>query len=83
MNNCLELSTFAEIVNLEDMTEHARNHRITFMLNDDEYKVISKYLDKYNISNRSNWCRETIIMHVLKVLDKDYPTLFNENEMRR
>ncbi len=41
------------------------------------------YIKKYKIANRSRWCRETIISHILKSLDQDYPTLFGENEMRR
>ncbi len=65
------------------MSEHLRNHKITFMLNDEEYKVVSSYLSKYKIENRSNWCRETIISHILKMLEQNHPTLFSENEMRR
>ncbi len=53
------------------------------MLNEEEDKLISFYLKKYKISNRSRWFRETIVSHILKTLDKDYPTLFEENEMRR
>ncbi|MCL2651265.1 MAG: hypothetical protein FWD60_09625 [Candidatus Azobacteroides sp.] len=65
------------------MSEQHKNRKITFLLNDDEYKLILNYLSKYHISNRSRWCRETIISHVLKMLEQDYPTLFSENEMRR
>ena len=60
-----------------------RSNRISFMLNEEEYKTIESYLTKYKISNRSRWYRETILSHILKVLEKDYPTLFGENEMRR
>ncbi|MGM9759445.1 MAG: hypothetical protein ACI30I_04925 [Parabacteroides sp.] len=62
---------------------HPRVHKITFMLNDEEHKVITRYLSKYKIENKSRWYRETILSHVLHVLEEDYPTLFNENEMRR
>ena len=65
------------------MAEHHRNRKITFLLNSEEYESISNYLAKYHISNRSRWCRETIISHVLKMLERDHPTLFSENEMRR
>ena len=44
---------------------------------------MKRYLAKYKIVNKSRWYRETILAHVLKVLEEDYPTLFNENEMRR
>lgn len=53
------------------------------MLNEEEYNLICFYLKKYNISNRSRWFRETVLSHVLKSMDQDYPTLFEENEMRR
>lgn len=65
------------------MSEVVRNQKITFALSDEEYKLISNYLAKYRIENRSRWCRETIISHVLKMLEQDHPTLFSENEMRR
>ncbi|MDR1918091.1 MAG: hypothetical protein LBQ65_00410 [Tannerellaceae bacterium] len=60
-----------------------RSRNISFKLNENEYRAVKRYLDKYKISNRSRWCRETILLHILKTLEEDYPTLFNENEMRR
>ena len=60
-----------------------REHRIAFMLNDTEYNAIERYLRKYKITNKSNWYRSTILAHVWKIMEEDYPTLFNENEMRR
>ncbi|NDV77687.1 hypothetical protein [Dysgonomonas sp. 511] len=60
-----------------------RTKQMIFSLNEEEYAVICSYIKKYKIENRSRWCRETIITHVLKTLDQDYPTLFEENEMRR
>ncbi|MDD4589351.1 MAG: hypothetical protein PHG06_02815 [Parabacteroides sp.] len=63
--------------------DHPRVHRIDFMLNDDEYKTILNYMKKYKISNKSRWYRETILSHVIKTLELDYPTLFDEKEMRR
>lgn len=62
---------------------HPRVHKITFKLNDEEYKAVERYLSRYKIGNRSRWYRETILSHILKTLEEDYPTLFNENEMRR
>ncbi|MDR1224635.1 MAG: hypothetical protein LBL07_17420 [Tannerella sp.] len=60
-----------------------REHRIAFMLNDTEYNAIEQYLRKYKITNKSNWYRRTILTHIWKIMRDDYPTLFNENEMRR
>lgn len=60
-----------------------RDKQLYFSLSSEEYKLISSYVNKYKISNKSRWLRETIIGHVLKTLEQDYPTLFDENEMRR
>ncbi|MDD4777124.1 MAG: hypothetical protein PHV53_02430 [Fermentimonas sp.] len=60
-----------------------RNKKVAFTLADEEYDLIHFYLKKYKITNRSRWYRETILTHVLKNMEKDYPTLFEENEMRR
>ena len=53
---------------------HPRVHKVTFMLNDEEHKAVKRYLSRYKIENKSRW---------YKTLEEDYPTLFNENEMRR
>lgn len=60
-----------------------RTKKVVFTLADEEYELIDFYLKKYKISNRSRWYRETVLTHILKNMDKDYPTLFEENEMRR
>lgn len=60
-----------------------RKHKVTFMLTDEEQKTVDRYLEKYKISNKSRWYRETILAHILKTLEEDYPTLFKETEMRR
>jgi hypothetical protein len=60
-----------------------RNHKVSFLLNEEEYAMIQRYVAKYRIRNKSNWYRTTLMKHVLKVMETDYPTLFNEYEMRR
>lgn len=60
-----------------------RIHKVTFMLNEEEQKAVDRYLDRYKIANKSRWYRETVMSHILRVMEEDYPTLFNENEMRR
>jgi hypothetical protein len=60
-----------------------RVHSVAFKLNDTEYRAVRRYLDKYKITNKSRWCRETLLLHILRTLEEDYPTLFSENEMRR
>lgn len=61
----------------------ARKKKAEFMLNEEEHELINYYLKKYKITNRSRWFRETIMNYILKNMDMDYPTLFEENEMRR
>ena len=63
--------------------EAKREHRVTFMLNDTEHNGIESFMRKYKITNKANWYRTTILTHIWKVLEADYPTLFNENEMRQ
>jgi hypothetical protein len=60
-----------------------RKERYSFLVNSEEKQMIEKYLRKYRIRNRSRWMRETLITFIIKNLDQDYPTLFNEQEMRR
>ncbi|MCD7938154.1 MAG: hypothetical protein LUG98_14960 [Tannerellaceae bacterium] len=69
--------------NSKPQTAGTRANKVTFMMNDEEYKTVERYLEKYKISNKSRWYRETILSHVLKTLEEDYPTLFKETEMRR
>ena len=60
-----------------------RTKKIDFMVSEEEYALIDFYLKKYKITNRSRWFRRLMIGHILKHYEEDYPTLFNENEMRR
>jgi hypothetical protein len=69
--------------NTSSYPDHSRVHKVTFMLNNEEYKTVERYLAKYKIANKSRWYRETILSHILKTLEEDYPTLFKETEMRR
>ena len=67
-----------------DKKEHSvRNERYSFLINSEEKQMIENYLRKYRIRNRSRWMRETLITFIIKNLDQDYPTLFNEQEVRR
>ncbi len=68
---------------MEKKQNPVRNERYSFLVNPDEKQTIENYLRKYKIRNRSRWMRETLITFIIKNLDQDYPTLFNEQEMRR
>lgn len=60
-----------------------RAKQMNLSLSEEEYNLLCLYIKKYNITNKSRWLRETVMAHVLKNLELDYPTLFGENEMRR
>jgi hypothetical protein len=59
-----------------------RIHRVSFMFNEDEYKAIERHFKKYGIKTKSKWFRAVIMTEVWQKMSKDYPTLFNEEEMR-
>ena len=63
-------------------TSLKRTNRITLVLNDEEAKMLNRFLSKYKIKNKSRWMRETLLLSVLKRFEEDYPTLFQEKEMR-
>ena len=65
------------------LDEPKRTQRMTCLLSDDEQLIVDRYLEKYKISNKSHWFRETILMFIHKNMDEDYPTLFGEHDMRR
>jgi len=55
----------------------ARNHRVSIMLNDSEMRTLQRYLDRYDVSNRSRLIREALMRTILEKFDKDSPTLFD------
>lgn len=63
-----------------DATRHAR---LTCLVSDEEMRIIDSYLRKYGIENKSRWMRETLLAFIHRNLESDYPTLFNEHDMRR
>ena len=70
----------AEAKQKNDTVRHARR---TCLVSDDEMRIIDGYLQKYGIENKSRWMRETLLAFIHRNLDHDYPTLFNEHDMRR
>ena len=60
-----------------------RKQRRVCLMSDEEIRIVERYLQKYKITNKARWLRETVLTHIHQQLDDDYPTLFNEHEMRR
>lgn len=63
--------------------EPKRHLRMVCLLSEEEQRIVERYLEKYRITNKSRWLRETILMFIYKNMDEDYPTLFGEHDMRR
>lgn len=59
-----------------------RNRIVSITLNDPEFKALQKYCTKYKITNRSRFIRESLMKSILSRMSEDYPTLFEEKEMR-
>lgn len=57
-----------------------RVHRQSFMLNAREMRAIDRYCEKYKVTNKSRFIRETIVTAILKKFDDDHPTLFELDE---
>lgn len=60
-----------------------RERRMSILLSEDEQQIIDRYLEKYKITNKSRWLRETVLIFVHQKMEEDYPTLFGEHDMRR
>ena len=68
---------------VRQQAETVRHSRLVCLVSDEELRFIDKYLQKYKIENKSRWMRETLLTFIHQKLDQDYPTLFNEHDMRR
>lgn len=55
-----------------------RTHKIAFLMNNEEQKILDKYVTKYKVTNVSKFVREAVIRTVLRQLDEDRPTLFDQ-----
>lgn len=59
-----------------------RKQRLVCLMSEKEMQIVERYLKKYRITNRSRWLRETVLGIIYQKLLDDYPTLFNENDMK-
>ena len=65
------------------MHDEVTKRERSILLSEDEQMIVDRYLEKYKITNKSRWLRETILMFIHKNMEEDYPTLFGEHDMRR
>ncbi len=64
-------------------SEPARHQRMVCLVSEEEVQIVERYLAKYKITNKGRWMRETLLASIHQALEEDYPTLFNEHDMRR
>ena len=60
-----------------------REQRMRRGLSYEEQMMIDRYNEKYKITNKSRWLRESVLLFILKNMEEEYPTLFGEHDMRR
>jgi predicted transcriptional regulator len=64
--------------------EPKRHQRMVCLVSEEEALIVDNYLKKYKITNKGRWMRETLLSFIRRnMVEEDYPTLFNEHDMRR
>jgi hypothetical protein len=53
-----------------------RVHRKAIMFNNDEYKMIEAFCNRYGVKKRAKLFRETIMSAILQKMEQDHPKLF-------
>lgn len=56
-----------------------RTERVTILLSEEESKMLDYYVKKYRHSSRSGFLRRLVMTHVVRELNANYPTLFDQN----
>ena len=60
-----------------------RSQRMVCLMSEEEVRIVEGYLKRYRITNKARWLRETVLSFIYQQMEEDYPTLFNEHDMRR
>ena len=50
--------------------EPKREQRMVCLMSEEELRIVDRYLEKYKITNKSRWLRETILMFIHKNMEK-------------
>lgn len=59
-----------------------RKNKQSILFNNLELGAINHYCEQFKISNKSQFMREAIITEILKKFDRNYPTLWDEKQLR-
>ena len=54
----------------------------TIRFNSREQSAINQYCEKFKIRNRAKFMREAIITEILRRFDENYPTLWDDGQLR-
>jgi len=63
-------------------TDLKRINRKVINFNNKELTAIDVYCKKYRIDNKAQFMRETIIATILKKFSDDYPTLWQDQQLK-
>ena len=56
-----------------------RKYKFCIKLNKKELDLLNKFCDKYNITNKSQFIRQTLMKSIIdRMVEKDYPSLFSD-----
>ncbi len=58
-----------------------RTHKFSLTFNDYEFAAIEQYCKRHKIKNRANVIRKFIMTQIFVDIDKNYPTLFDKEEL--
>ena len=50
--------------------EPKREQRMVCLMSEEELRIVDRYLEKYKITNKSRWLRETILMFIHKNMEE-------------
>lgn len=54
----------------------------TIRFNSRELSAINQYCEKFKVKNKAKFMREAIITEILKRFDENYPTLWDDDQLR-
>ena len=54
----------------------------TIRFNSRELSAINQYCEKFKVRNKAKFMREAIISEILRKFDENYPTLWDDDQMR-
>ena len=62
-----------------NVKQDPRTERVTILFSKEEEKMINYYVKKYKCSSRSALLRKVVMTDVLRQLNANFPTLFDQN----